>query len=766
MGRFYKMSMKEIKKGTIIYTENDVVNSLDIILKGSVRMTNSFSSITVANGSILGIIESPGSGYSYCYEALEDTNLYSYSYQEPEDIVKVIKSNPKIANILASSAIRNVTEAWQLSSHFLAEADSFYRFMKENYENYLSLCSRFSVPSQSFQALEELAPFQSEEALPSWIPEYYTALSKMPSELKKSFFSHSTSVCVGIIEQSVEVLLKLSGLNSAVADYMTESSDSILNESGGNFFDLYSNLVFKASKNPFNDTTPIEAAVSKLIIFLENTRFTDKESLKSRIEEYRSSLRDINDMLLQDEDSIEDTEKDAFESVTGSLNTILDYAEYPEEERTLFCHFIEEYKKLADKNSTEDDARNLRRKITEHFYQIYETAFIKSLSDPKLPTVLKMFFNFGYMDEELIGLSNAVTLYRMAEKRTPDPDDQVFTMYEWLCRISSGQDEPSKNEFDLDYPAYLREQRVSGNITSAEEKELLNDRRNKLHYEIRNMFTSVNKITFGRVTTFCPILSEHNILKPLQSICQTPESIHKAIDALRKIDFSCFYRETIYSNPGIGINSETIHKEVLPYVILAPNIGTRGCLWQEISSSRRDTPARMMVSIFMMEDINDILPRLAGEFRWELCKRIQGVHWNDVSDRSLTSEYCDYVQFYRKNRELSSEAKEKMKVALQKAKNNYRNVFVMDYVAWIKFEGNGSPRLNRYARSILFTYCPFPKAQRDELKVNPLYADLLERYRMKQNQKIHLVDLLIQKLQSSGKEIPEIINGERAFLQM
>ena len=760
------MSMKELKKGTVIYTENNQVNTLDIVLKGSIRVSNSYSSITFGNGSILGLIESPGSEYSYRYEALEDTNLYSYAYNSSKDIAKVIKSNPKIANALTAAAIKNVILSWNVTSNFLSEADSFCRFMKENYKTYIELCERFGVPAQSFQALEQLEPFQPENAFPDWIPEYYMAMHKMPPELKKGQFAQAGSISYGTISHSAESIAKLFSLNNEIADYMGDALNAIINESGGNFFDLYSNLMFKASKNPFNDTTPIEAAVSKLIIFLQNTYFTDQEVLTSRVEEYRQHLRDISEMLLEDHEGVEASHKDAYENITGSLKTILDYAEYPEKERETFLEFFNSYKQLSDKNSTDDDARKLRNKISEHFYNIYEAAFMKSLSDPKTPIILKMFFNFGYMDEELAGLSNAAALYKMTENWKPDPKGCVFTMYEWLCRIHTGKDEPSKNEFDLEYPAYLREQRVSGNISTDEEKAFLNDYNHRVSFEIRNMFITTNKMTFGRISTFCPLLSEHNILKPLETICQTPETVHQAIDDLRTIDYSCFYRETIFSDPSVGINSESVHKEVLPYVILTPNVGTRGALWQEISSSRRDTAARMMISIFMMEDISDILPKLAGEFRWELCKRIQGVHWNDISDRSLTSEYCDYVQFYRKNHDLSTDEKEKMKVALQKAKNNFRNVFIMDYVSWIKYEGQGSPRLNKIARGILFAYCPFPKELRDKLAINPLYTDLLERYKVKQSQKVHMADMIIQKVRNTGKPVPETLEQERAFLIM
>lgn len=56
----------------------------------------------------------------------------------------------------------------------------------------------------------------------------------------------------------------------------------------------------------------------------------------------------------------------------------------------------------------------------------------------------------------------------------------------------------------------------------------------------------------------------------------------------------------------------------------------------------------------------------------------------------LTSEYFDYVQFYRKNSELSTDAKEKIKTALTKARNSFKEMFVNDYIIWVVYEGKGS----------------------------------------------------------------------------
>ena len=171
-----------------------------------------------------------------------------------------------------------------------------------------------------------------------------------------------------------------------------------------------------------------------------------------------------------------------------------------------------------------------------------------------------------------------------------------------------------------------------------------------------------------------------------------------------------------------------------------------------------------MLSIFPTENLDDIVMKLCAEFRWELCKKIQGMHWNDVTDPSLTSEYCDYMQFYKKNRELSSDAKEKIKLQLSRAKNNYRGAFVTDYMAWIKYESTGSPRLNKVARSILLKYVPFPAATFASMSSNPMYQELIDKRNTKLAQRKHTLNLLCQRIQSQGLDLPAEISAEVTYL--
>ena len=147
-----------------------------------------------------------------------------------------------------------------------------------------------------------------------------------------------------------------------------------------------------------------------------------------------------------------------------------------------------------------------------------------------------------------------------------------------------------------------------------------------------------------------------------------------------------------------------------------------------------------------------------------MCRRVQGVHWNDVTDPSLTSEYCDYLQFYRKNHEISPENREKIKLALQKSRNNYRSVFVSDYVVYIRNEATGSARLNKIARSIVFRYCPFRSEKRASMKANPLYADIIEKYEIKLAGKTRLIQVMMQKIRKMEEPIPETITKQLEYL--
>lgn len=157
---------------------------------------------------------------------------------------------------------------------------------------------------------------------------------------------------------------------------------------------------------------------------------------------------------------------------------------------------------------------------------------------------------------------------------------------------------------------------------------------------------------------------------------------------------------------------------------------------------------------------------IIGRFRWELCKSVMGTAWNNVIIPSLTAEYSDYIQFYRKNRDLSAEKKETLKNQIARCRNNTREVFISDYILWIKYESNGSIRLNKVARQILATYCPFSKELRAKVANQPIYEEAMRKFNITHQKKAHEMVTRLRALERNGAEITQVIYDTQKFYDL
>lgn len=750
------MAVKEFPAGAQLIQSEQNLTALHLIAKGSVRADYPGGTYYLQKGDVIGVCEIFYGSHFISYQTEEATSITSYPCTATT-LAALMSKSAELANMIVTSLFKQFREIHDQYEMDVFDCENFYHYLLNSYEEYKTFCTKHGFSARALPDLETLEPLSLEDDLESWLDGYYEQLTTMISE--KSTKGIKPDFLAGVTIKANLDVHRVVSVCRMLYDYKADIARLLMNENKLDFFDLYASLLYKIGKNDPDSTTLI-AALSTMMIQLEDQASIDKEMYQARVAEYRDKLAHLGDAPAESS-AVEDVA-----DVTDSMNTILAYAEVPDETATAFREAVKKFAAQSDKNASDDAARKLRLSITKLFYQIYEKAFLKSLNDPAIPKVVKMFFNFGYIDENLAGLENAAYLYQIVDKLPTDPNRKVYTAYEWFTAIYHGKKSPSRNEFDSDFATFLREQKMTGNITAADEARMLNDPKEQVLFEIRNMFPTVNKITFGRVLSFCPIFSEHNVLKDLDASLVSVDKVESAFRTVRDIDFSAYYRDVIYTNPDIGIGKESIGVEVLPDIILMPNMGTRGIAWQEIEGRKRTTPARMMVSIFQMEDLTNILVRLTGDFRWEMCKRVQGARWNDISEPSLTSEYFDYIQFYRKNRDLSADAKDKIKLSMQKAKNSYKEMFIRDYEAWILYEGTGSPRLNKVSRNIIFTYCPFSKEIRNRLMANPLYKETMSRYDIKLSQKLHHYDNVFQKLKNAGTPIPKELQDQYDYLSM
>lgn len=753
-------TQKKYTAGSIIHTCGDILSGYDVIAKGNVALMVSGSQIDLAKGDVLGANDTIYGTHSFDYVALSDTIVLHYPLVEGQTLFDLLEATSELKNYFLTSTVKQICAIIDCYAFAQYDVNSLYLFVLEGYKDYVSQCKQHSVTAKSLPDYELLEPFHNEEDIEQWVVDYYEDFQKLSNAKLLAFSKELPNFCVGFVYKSNDDVHNITSACQLLSDYRNDISRFLLNENGTDLLDLYTSLYYKVLLKKA-DARNLPSIISTLMIHIESLSGIDSNLYKERINAHKTMLSDIESGAYATQSSALPTG-----DYTGSLDTILAYANCSNETSTAIKKLIDIYKNLEDKSSLDDASRKLRKDIAKRFYELYLAIFQASLRDSSIPTVIKMFLNFGYMDEELLDAESTSYLYSIADSYHGDNEHQIYTNYEWLTAIYNGKKEPSRNEFEMDYTAHVHDRKVRGEIDAKTEQALLRDQVQKVIFEIKNVFPLVNKMTFGRISAYCPILSEHSILKSLELSIVKPDEIRKALENITKLDYSAYYRETILNIEGKIPIREFIQLEVMPDIILMPNFGIRGVMWQEIEGRKRTTSARMFLPSFLGESLQQILIRLTGEYRWEMCRRVQGAHWNDLSEYSLTSEYFDYIQFYRRNRDLSQNNKDKIKVALQRAKNSYKEMFVRDYSDWIVHEANGSPRLNKISRSIVFKYCPFTKAIRDTLKQNPQYTIEIQRFTLNQQQKIHRIDMIAQKLHSVGLELPAALKKQLDFWKM
>jgi len=745
------MALSAFMQGSVIYKEGEPLIHLAFITNGSVETLINGRKFRFTKGDMIGLCDLSKGSHSHTYTAVSDVTVFSHACEDFSALENLLRDNADVANLMVNSKLRHITETLQYRYALKQETDKAYEFIQGIYRQYTELCKSYGFTSKKLHDLSSIARFSGHDPIEDWVHKYYMEIKDLTPAVRKELFYNKPGITSRFLRTSAEDIHKAYQACKTYQEYMKGISVFFLNENGHDLFALISDLHINAIKIKGADAA-VQQLMAQLTGLMSNMTGIDPIYYQTRINSYREILADKRGFEELTEAPADTGVK---QNLSDSLDIILNYSGCPDDLCAKFARSTEEYTNLSDRGGADPEARSLRMNLTLMFNEIYQNVFIKSLSDNSLPTIIKMFLNFGYVDAALAGVENADYLYSIADSVNGDPSIGVYTLPEWLTAIYKGDKEPSRSESDMDYDEHIREMKKDGKIDAKEEVQLLADLEGKLRFELENVFPIINKITFGRISTYCPLFADHNIQRRLEATLVTPSALKELIDEVRGIDPGVFCREISYSNQKLDIANEYLHIEVLPDIILMPNVGIRGSLWQEIEGKNRKTPARMFMSVFLDPELKSMVIRLSGEFRWDMCKRIQGIRWNDIANPSLTGDYCGYLQFYKGNRELSAEIKESIRDELASARNNYKAVFVSNYSSWLLYESVGASRLNKLAREILLTYCPFSPAVREKLIKNPRYTDVLNRYNMKQKQRVQRMTNLIQRVSRMTKEIPQ-----------
>jgi len=764
-----------VKKGEIIFQEGEELKQIGVVLSGKVVMQGENVRMIYPQGSYLALNILESQFYNATYTALEDSVVYALPVQGESTIRNVISRNADYRAIMVSSQFRTAVELYRIKSSLNERAQRLCSFAQRSYEEYKKICRKFGILAIGVEELEDLQPYEEMQNVNEDRVPYYEEGAKIPLNVSKMYFSYSEEMAYFQVVEIVELVAALLEDCSEVTEYIRNLMNVMCLRPRKNLFDAICEKVYEIKEKDDlpNEVDILLNGIADEMLFqqkelqsqTQNVPEFKMDSFKSKIEGLTSGNTPVVEEKSQEERE-EDIRRDVA-SLRGSMEQILKFSALSDADCETLRKNVELLVKAPDRMSVEDDVKKAKKAITPLVFKLYLCCYRKikeGLLHP--PKAVELFMNYGMLDERLLDEEHLHFLCSVQPEVNKGPC-KVVTMMEWLDMIREGKREPSKNEFDEDYTEHLRTLKKQGEITEKEQAVLLRDMDKRVEYEIMNMQMSNSRTIYGQPSSYMPILYKEAIFGYLDKILVTRKKINESVQRLIKIDYSVFYREVIYSNTQLKIVNEAVLKNVYPDVILFPLFGTNASMWQEIGGRNKGTPGRFCFPIMTSSNIDDMMVKMFGRFRWELCRCIQGMAWNDVKVKSLTSEYMDYIQFYRKNRDLSDEARDKVKLQIQKARNNSREIFLIDYEAWVKNEANGSMKMNKVAREILATYCPFEKSLRMKLNAQRPYEAAQARSFRNAQKKKQEFELRIKALQKITLQVPdEIMNTYQFYSDM
>ncbi len=779
----------------LIYESGDDVSTISYIAKGSVIADGPYGKTTLNAGDFVAYSDIYGGFYSADYTATAGSELIPLAANSPDALVEFLNNNPAIHSQMCIDICKLIAGLHHMYEALYNEVADLYMNIDSTRELYEQCCLDASVQPENFIMPHDASPYifskqtyaknygimtsligSPEKAAAVYkangskflliqinlIKNIFTTYDDMAFYLRSMlslFVGKSDNCLFAIVARLCGTKAKSGSLIHLLEDMKTivQNTDMAVRDNTGISLDIdYNRVDLFFSITDAEDTSDND---------IYNIALDDDDSW-----EYSPDEDEIDYSIDDDDDisspaNVDTASSNDYADISNILKQLCDFAEMSDA-YTDYNGYVEKFIALPDKDSREDNVRLFRKQFTEAYFRLYEEVFIHYAKSGVHHRIVELFLDFGLLDERLL-TDEQLSFICAIEPLNKTAPCKVYRMKDWLMRIYKGAEIPSKNEFDMEYVDHVREIKKNEALSPEQERKLLSDNELKTRYEMQNMLKYNCRLLNGSLLSFFPMLHMGNFERGIEQTLLTSEKLNEQINKLLEIDYSIFYREMLYADPEKKIEKESIQKEIFPNIILFPVAGVNSIMWQEISGKRSNSEGRIFFPTFFEGKLEDTLLNIFAKFHWELCKTIQGGAWNNIAVPSLTSEYCDYIQFYRRNRELSAEKKELLKNQISRFRNNMREIFASDYITWMKYESTGSIRLNKLSRRILATYCPFRKDIRAKLHSQPIFDEAMLKFERDRQKKCKEITLRFKALEKKGAEFTnELYDTQRYYEEL
>jgi CRP-like cAMP-binding protein len=606
-----------------------------------------------------------------------------------------------------------------------------------------------------------------------------------PSDLQMKFFQHDPFILKYLAKELADEISNITGEIEKAYVVFQEEFSHLSGEKDNWLLEYVKILAQVRKRGNESDVKLISDILNYLINLVTNVEKKFDIEFNFKIDVSAKVISTVKARLISDDtasDEASDKKSDALaeeeaaevpEECKGMLKKLLDFSDVEEETRKEIIKSVSEFKRLEDRMSDATDVRKLRRKMATAYWKLYRSVYLVSYNSANMPKFVELFLNYGLLDETLLKKHQVAKLYTLEDKY--NPKYPIYYTTDWLKKVIEKEVDPSIDELGQTYYEIMRNlhkdkmQNRKGNDLPEE----LNMGVDRVKFEIDNMLPSTVKTTNGQLRTAIPFLISEQFWRDIDTLRVTKQRIEKTIDEILERDFSAFHRQILYQNPQRNIFKQFVMQQVIPNFIIVPSAGINIMMWQDLDGRSKSSQGRIVLPAFasdpqntsQYDDLFILLLKSFAVFRWELLRTVLGHAWTDPTEASLTSDYMDYIQFFKKNSKLSPEAKEKLSTEFKRFRQD-RDKFVNDYLQWVVYEYDGQMKLNVVAREIFFKHCPFRKDVREKLLKSPRYSDIGTRFHNIRRKKIMEINNKYHKFTKDGLSLPEELERNLEFFNM
>jgi hypothetical protein len=447
----------------------------------------------------------------------------------------------------------------------------------------------------------------------------------------------------------------------------------------------------------------------------------------------------------------------------GLLKKILDFSSLENEFKEEFKILMDKLLKIEKKHDIDPALIKLREEISVKYWQLYEDCFLKVIDSDLKGFIPGIMLHFGVIDERFLTEEDLLAIDNFyAGNLFSDDGIPVMTLPYFLEKIFKSEVTPSMTEMGDLFKTVLKSQEKMTKKERAGAYIFKDTPEDKVRFEIRQISVELSKMLFGNKKKSLPFLCSESLTSSLKRIFIEPEIFSDSVQKYKSRDYSLFYREVLLKH---ALGSDFIQKEVVPNFIFYPVFGTRAIMWQEMDGNSKSSAGRIFFPLYFGEKLHETTLTQLAYFRWELQKSIAGYNWTDPVEGGLVGIYYDYIRYFKKNLDITPEAKKRLEEFVKKTKSD-KDRFAREYSLWVEFEYENKMRLNSYVRDIFYRFCPFPQDKRDEMSQKPDFKIMENRFQNRRQKELIKLKSKVIKFEKKKLKLPPKLQDYIKFLEM